>query len=216
MVKALLFDMDGLLFDTERINEETWQLAKKYFGLVSDDKFRDRIRGGDPINAKKVLREEFGENFPFEEVEKYRREQFIKIVYDRGIDLKKGAIELLEYAKKNGIKCALATSTVHSKLNHYFPNVKENVFDYFDVIINGSMVTHSKPNPEIFLLAANQLNVLPENCLVLEDSINGIKAAKNGNIPSIMICDLMQPTDEIKDYYLKVCNDLSEVIDVIK
>lgn len=216
MIKALLFDMDGLLFDTERINEETWQLAKKHFGLVSDDKFRDRIRGGDPMNARKVLSEEFGENFPFEEVEKYRREQFIKIVYDRGIDLKKGAIELLEYAKKNGIKCALATSTVHSKLNHYFPNVKENVFDYFDVIINGSMVTHSKPNPEIFLLAANQLNVLPENCLVLEDSINGIKAAKNGNIPSIMICDLMQPTDEIKDYYLKVCNDLSEVIDVIK
>ena len=216
MIKALLFDMDGLLFDTERINEETWQLAKKHFGLVSDDKFRDRIRGGDPMNARKVLSEEFGENFPFEEVEKYRREQFIKIVYDRGIDLKKGAIELLEYAKKNNIKCALATSTVHSKLNHYFPNVKENVFDYFDVIINGSMVTHSKPNPEIFLLAANQLNVLPENCLVLEDSINGIKAAKNGNIPSIMICDLMQPTDEIKDYYLKVCNDLSEVIDVIK
>ena len=64
------------------------------------------------------------------------------------------------------------------------------------------MVVHSKPNPEIFLLAANKLNVLPENCLVLEDSINGIKAAKNGNIPSIMICDLMQPTDEIKNYYL--------------
>ena len=105
MVKALLFDMDGLLFDTERINEETWQLAKKHFGLISDDKFRDRIRGGDPINARKVLSEEFGENFPFEEVEKYRRKQFIKIVYDRGIDLKKGAIELLEYAKKNGIKC---------------------------------------------------------------------------------------------------------------
>lgn len=216
MVKALLFDMDGLLFDTERIYEETWQLAKKQFGLVSDDKFRDQIRGGDPNNARKVLSKEFGENFPFEEVEKYRKEQFIKIVYDRGIDLKKGAIELLEYAKKNGIKCALATSTVQSKLDHYFPNVKENVFDYFEVIINGSMVAHSKPNPEIFLLAANQLNVLPENCLVLEDSINGIKAAKNGNIPSIMICDLMQPTDEIKDYYLKVCNDLSEVIDVIK
>lgn len=216
MIEALLFDMDGLLFDTESINEETWQIAKKHFGLVSDDKFRDRIRGGDPMNARKVLSEEFGDDFPFEEVEKYRREQFIKIVYDRGIDLKKGAIELLEYAKNNNIKCALATSTFKSKLNHYFPNVKENVFDYFEVIIDGSMVAHSKPNPEIFLLAANQLNVLPENCLVLEDSINGIKAAKNGNIPSIMICDLMQPTDEIKNYYLKVCNDLSEVIDVLK
>lgn len=216
MIEALLFDMDGLLFDTERINEETWQIAKKHFGLVSDDKFRDSIRGGDPMNARKVLSEEFGDDFPFEEVEKYRREQFIKIVYDRGIDLKKGAIELLEYAKNNNIKCALATSTFKSKLNHYFPNVKENVFDYFEVIIDGSMVAHSKPNPEIFLLAANKLNVLPENCLVLEDSINGIKAAKNGNIPSIMICDLMQPTDEIKNYYLKVCNDLSEVIDVLK
>ena len=61
MIKALLFDMDGLLFDTERINEETWQLAKNHFGFVSDDKFRDRIRGGDPINARKVLSEEFGE-----------------------------------------------------------------------------------------------------------------------------------------------------------
>lgn len=212
MVEALLFDMDGLLLDTERINEETWQLAKKHFGFVSDDKFRDRIRGGDPINARKVLSEEFGDNFPFEEVEKYRREKFIEIIYARGIDVKKGAIELLEYAKNNHIKCALATSTFQSKLNHYFPNVKENVFDYFDVIIDGSMVAHSKPNPEIFLLAANKLNVLPANCLVLEDSINGIKAAKNGNIPSIMICDLMQPTDEIKDFYLKVCNDLSEVI----
>ena len=97
----------------------------------------------------------------------------------------------------------------------YIPYLEENIFDFFDVIVDGSMVQHSKPDPEIFLLAADQLGVDIKNCMVLEDSINGVKAGIASEAMTVMIPDLMQPTDEIKDKVYCILNDLSKVIDVI-
>ena len=98
----------------------------------------------------------------------------------------------------------------------YIPYLEENIFDYFEVIIDGSMVKHSKPDPEIFLLAADKLGVAIEKCMVLEDSINGVKAGIASGAKTVMIPDLMQPTDEIKDQVYRILNDLSEVIKILK
>ena len=98
----------------------------------------------------------------------------------------------------------------------YIPYLKDNIYEYFEVMIDGSMVKHSKPDPEIFMMAAKELNIPIKKCMVLEDSINGVKAGLASGAKTIMVPDLMEPTDEIRKKAYRICKNLNEVIDILK
>lgn len=216
MIKALLFDMDGLLLDTERMSEVAWKLASEHFHFSIDESLREKTRGVNLIRGKQVYCERFGDDFPFEEIMEWKNERFYEVMEKTGIPVKKGAKALLEYAKHHHLACALATSTYKDRVDRYRAHASEHVFDYFDVIVDGSMTTKSKPEPDIFLLAAEKVGVDIRECLVLEDSYNGIQAGINAQAKVIMVPDLMPPRQDLSDQIWAVCQDLNEVIKFIE
>lgn len=137
-----------------------------------------------------------------------------EIVEEDGVPHKKGLTEILDYIKENGIKAAIATSTSNERAVY---NLEEGkVIQYFDEVISGDMVDKSKPEPDIYLLAAKKLGLRPEECMVLEDSKNGIISARRANCLAVLVPDIIPVDDEMIEAADYVCEDLLEVIDLIK
>lgn len=213
-VRAVIFDQDGLMFDTERLSVEVWnKLAGKY-GITVDHVFFDALRGGKPDASMRLLRERFGETFPYDEFLAEKREYSYRQIRERGVPVMKGLRELLVYLKDHGCKTAVATS---SSRHWTEQNVKgAGLWEYFDEFTYGEMVKHSKPDPEIFYLAASRLGEEPGKCIVLEDSFNGINGAINGGFLSVMVPDLSIPGPELVSRLTAKCDSLLDVIDLFE
>ncbi|MCC8126196.1 MAG: HAD family phosphatase [Clostridiales bacterium] len=208
-IRAVIFDQDGLMFDTERVSSEAWNLAGKEMGIHLEESFLSTIRGMNLEDAAARFREVFGEDFPLTPLRERKWEYVRQILRDRGVPVKAGLRELLEYLKENRYKIILATA---SSVEYTVNNLKEaGVEAYFDGMITGNMVSHAKPDPEIFLRAAELAGEDPANCLVLEDSLNGVAAGLAGGFAVIMVPDLTQPTPMIREQAAAVCSSLSEV-----
>ena len=206
--KAIIFDMDGLMIDTERLALKAWQLAGADFGFpISDDIFITMV-GRNRRDSDRTLVEIFGSEFPIRAVrDRYRAYQDGWI--DEGkLAVKSGLLELLSFLDKISMLKAVATSTEYERAIHKLSLT--NLLDHFPIVIAGDQIQKGKPAPDIFLAAAAQLSVLPEGCLVLEDSDAGIQAAYDAGMTPVMIPDMKPPSEKSLTFAHRIFGELGE------
>ncbi|MBO5177378.1 MAG: HAD-IA family hydrolase [Lachnospiraceae bacterium] len=208
-MKAVVFDMDGLMFDTERLAILAWDYAGEKMGLGKAGYMVYKTLGVTVSASNQIWIEEFGDRYNEEELWKYTREFNSDFYAKNKVPVKKGLYVLLDYLKENGYKLAVASSTSKRGVER---NLKSaGVLEYFDAIICGDMVEKSKPEPEIYLKACEALGVEPAEALALEDSRNGLLSAYRAGMKVIMVPDLWEADEEVKAFLWNMCNDLEEV-----
>lgn len=214
MIEAIVFDMDGLLFDSERIVQRSWEEAGNQLGLEHMGETIYHTLGMNLAGRNHYFRNTIAKDFPCEEFAKQARIWFYKIVNEEGLPMKNGARELLEYGKANGYRMAIATS---SRREYALKNLKAaKIYDFFDAGVFGDMVQHAKPDPEIYLKACDSIGAAPANCIALEDAPAGIRAAYAAGMKPIMIPDLVAPAPEIEALLYETCDTLLGVIGILE
>lgn len=211
-IETVIFDMDGVLFDTERIYLNVWTRVCEKYGYKMTKEIYCKVIATGRENVKKVFKHEFGNNIPIEEMYKEKDEALAKEI-EKKIPLKEGAYELLTYLRKKDYKIALATSATRGRMEKQLNQAK--IKNLFDEIVCRDDVKETKPNPEIFIKAADKLKVKPESCIVIEDSSAGLKAAYNGNMKPIHVVDLKEADEEIEKLCFKSFNNLIELKEAI-
>jgi len=210
-MKACIFDMDGLMFDTERVFVAAWDYAGEKLGLGKTGYMVMKTMGSNTEGCNRIWRQEFGADFDVAALWDYTRE-FLEDYYSRHtVTPKKGLYELLAYMKAQGYRLAVASSTKAEKVEHHLRSA--NVRHYFDAVIGGDMVEKSKPEPDIYLRAAAALGIPPEECYALEDSRNGLLSAHTAGCRVIHVPDLWQPDDVVKEFICGPFEDLLAVRD---
>lgn len=207
-IKGAIFDMDGLMIDTEKLYLRYWKQAAADFGYNMEDKHVFAIRSLARKFSVPLLKSFFGEEFPTEDVRARRTELINAHIEQNGIELKKGLFELLDFLKAHNIKLAVATATPRDRTLMYLGII--NALEYIDAIVCGDMVTIGKPAPDIYLAAAAKLGLNSKECAAFEDSPNGIKSAYSAGCYAIMIPDMTPPDDEILPMLSGVYDSLDE------
>ncbi len=204
--KAVLFDMDGVIFDSERAVLAVWREIAAELGLPGIGEVFIQCVG----TNKRRTEEIFHESYPtldFQAFDNEVRRRF-RARYDGGrLPVKPGAEQILRALRERGIPLALASSTESGVVRRELEEA--GLLSYFDAVIGGDQVHVSKPNPEIFLLAAAALDRLPEDCFVIEDSFNGIRAAKAAGMHPVMVPDLLSPDREMEKLAEVILPDLA-------
>jgi HAD superfamily hydrolase (TIGR01509 family) len=209
-IKGAIFDMDGLMLDTEKLLVRFWREAAARFGYEMSVQNVLDIRSLSSKYSIPKLKGIFGEDFPFQDVRALRIELMNAYIDEHGFEVKRGLFELLGYLRENGYLIAVATATARDRAERYLSRI--NALGYFDAVICGDMVTNGKPDPDIYLTAAAELGLPPEECAALEDSPNGIRSASSAGCATIMIPDLTQPEEDIMPMLSAVYPSLDEAI----
>ena len=206
--KAIIFDMDGVILDSETICDKTWAITQDEMDVKTDLDYVNMCRGTNHNDTLLILRKVFGQDFDAEAFLKRSIELFHMYEETQGIPLMPYAEQILKYLKPK-YRLALASSTSGAAVERQL--TAAGVIDYFETRTTGEMVEHSKPDPEIYLKACQSLGVEPKECVAVEDSPNGIRSAHKAGIPVIMIPDKIKPTEEIEALCWKVCPTLKSL-----
>ncbi|HOO89803.1 MAG TPA: HAD family phosphatase [Syntrophales bacterium] len=208
-ISAVIFDMDGLMFDTERIAIEAWQRAGRTYHCEIPEALIIQSIGRDVHDTRMLYEQALGSTFDFDCARALRIRYTDDIIEQRGIPLKKGLLELLDLLENHVVLTAVATSTERSRAEVLLEKARLSV--RFDAVVYGDEVPHGKPAPDIFLLAADRLRVKPQQCIVLEDSNSGILSAAKAKMRPFMIPDIEPPAQGIDTVADRIFPDLHAV-----
>lgn len=214
MVKAVIFDMDGLILDTEKLLVKYWCMAANEAGFPMQREHALNIRSLARKFAIPYLQGIFGDSFDYVKIRSRRMELMTEVLERDGLQLKKGIHELLGYLRDNNIPAAIATATDFERTKAYL--TKAGIFDCFDRIVCATMVESGKPKPDIYLYAAEQLGLPPKECMALEDSPNGVRSASSAGCITVMVPDLTQPDDELYSLIYGKADSLLDVAEMIR
>ena len=210
---AAIFDMDGLLLDTERPALPLWGEAGKTFGWDIDPELVISTLGVDWTGTRAIFMDELGSDFPFDKI----RGEFHRLCvekFKKSIDLKPGLITLLDHL--SSLKISLAVATSDPRNSAFDKLAVAGIKDRFNVIVCGDEIIRGKPAPDIFLLAAEKLCKRPCECAGFEDSPAGLKALHSAGIRSVFIKDIVMPDEDILSTVWRQCGDLAEAVELFK
>lgn len=214
MIKAIIFDMDGLMIDSERVTFECYQEILKGMNLTMDEEFYKTLLGKPLKGIYQRFYDVYGNDFPIEDVIKDVHALMAKRFETEGVPIKTGLKSLLEYLKENNYKTIVATSSNRDRVDTILAQAQ--ITDYFDDSICGDEVTKGKPNPEVFLKSCQKLDVNVDEAIVLEDSEAGIQASYDAGIKVICIPDMKYPEKQYEEKTFKILKDLNDVTEYLK
>ena len=213
-ISAYIFDLDGVIFDSERAVFNEWKLISEKYGFPNLEVPYMKCIGVNATACRQIFLDYYGEDFPYDEYCDERRKNFREKYGHGKLPLKPGVKELLQHLKQNGFRVAIASSTRTQTVREELRDA--GLLDYFDEIVGGDMVERSKPAPDIFLKAAEALGASPEECCVIEDSYNGIRASCAAGMFPVMVPDMLPPDDEMREKAGLILNNLTELKDLIR
>lgn len=208
MIKGVIFDMDGLMFDTERIWTTLWKPALATLGLPYKEGLDAAARGSAGDSMRAVLRRFYGPDCDADAIMDALHAQ-AETAFQAPPPKKPGLDELIAYLEAQHIPMVVASSSRMASILRHLNNW--HMTDHFQALISGEQFSASKPDPEIFLTAAKALGTAPAETLVLEDSYNGVRAGARGGFVTVMVPDLAPADDEMRRLYTAECKDLREV-----
>jgi len=214
MLKAVIFDMDGVIFDSEKVIVDLWDELAKEYKLDGMDELMIKCIGINDKATCRLFKETYGEDFDYEFFKRIISKRYHEKCDGGKLPMKPGVKELLDFLRENNVKVALASSTREKTVVAQLRDA--DILGYFSQIVCGDMVSRSKPEPDIFIKAAELLGVIPEETFIIEDSYNGIRAAFAAKAKPIMVPDLIEPDEEISRLYYKMFRNLTEVRDFFK
>ncbi|MCI6276168.1 MAG: HAD family phosphatase [Clostridium sp.] len=213
-IKLVIFDMDGLMIDTERLNLKGWiEIGKKHNYTIGPENIQ-KIMGMARHEHEPILRKDFGDDFPYDTIYNEKNQYVTDIIEKEGIGVKPFLLELLDVLDDMKIKKVVATGTSRERAIYLLK--RAGLYGRFDDMVCGDEVKNGKPNPEIFLTACQIANISPAEAMVLEDSQNGLIAAHDAGIKCFIVPDLQYPASQYTSYAEKICETLKDAIDYIK
>ena len=212
-IKAVVFDMDGVLFDTEKLFLDTYKEVADEKGISYSEKAVLGCIGLNIKDTEALFKQEYGEDFPFGEYHAMCTERARSKIAEQGLPMKRGVSELLTYLKEEGYRIARASSTSRRGVLGHLD--RAGITSFFEVIIGGDMIEHGKPEPDIYLRACEELGINPTDTLAIEDSPNGIRSAHAAGLRPIMVPDLIAPTPEIERLLYAKCKNLEDVKEML-
>lgn len=213
-VQGALFDMDGTMFDTERLRFQTLkQASEELTGREFSDEYLMHCLGLSARTAENLAKKFYGDDVPYQAIRTRADELELDFVRHNGTPIKKGLVQVLERLRKSGLRMAVATSSRRAIAEEYLINA--NVYKFFDLLVCGDEVEKGKPHPEIFITAAQKLNLQPSQCLMFEDSENGICSAYHAGGITVLLKDIKEPNDEMLAKANFYYQDMYEYLNVL-
>ncbi len=214
MIRGVLFDMDGLMFDTEPIAKACWAELGSAYGCTMDEEFYRSLCGLNRKAVERRFKEKFGEGLDFASYSAAQQRLLLRRYREDGVPMKPGLMALLRFLQERHIPAAVATSSGRERTEVCLRST--GMEPYLSAVLCGDMVAQGKPHPEIYERAAALLGLPPGDCLALEDSANGIRSAHGAGCRAVMVPDMIPPTPELLSLCFAQVDSLEQVIPIIE